>query len=116
MRYKWKTGMWAFVFHRVSGLALSVYLVMHLFVVSSLNDKDKFETVMGFLNGRLFKVLEIGLLAAVLYHSFNGVRVFLIDFARGTKRQAAIFWVIAVIGAVIFVPGAILFLRHAGLI
>ena len=116
MHYKWKTGMWAFVFHRVSGIALSVYLIMHIYVVSSLYKPENFEKVMKFLEQPLFKLFEIALLAAVVYHALNGVRVFLIDFCNGTKKQAAYFWVLAAIGLVVMVIGAIPFLRSAGII
>lgn len=116
MHYQWKTGMWAFVFHRVTGIALSVYIIMHIFVVSSLHKAENFDKVMGFLNLPLFKLAEIGLLAAVIYHGLNGVRVFMIDFTNGTKKQALIFWVLAAVGAVIFLAGAFPFLHHAGVV
>jgi succinate dehydrogenase / fumarate reductase, cytochrome b subunit len=116
MHYKWKTGMWAFVFHRISGLALSVYLLLHINVVSSLYNPAKFDQTMAFLGSPLFRILEIGLLAAVIYHALNGVRVFLIDFTNGTKKQTQIFWILAVIGAVIFFAGAFPMLHHAGIL
>ena len=116
MRYKWKTGQWAFVMHRVSGLALSVYLIMHIYVVSSLYQPENFDKVMAFLNQPLFKLLEIGLLGSVLYHALNGLRVGLIDFADGTSKHALIFWVLMALGAVIFIVGAIPFLHHGGIL
>ena len=116
MHYKWKTGMWAFVFHRVTGIALSAYIIMHIYVVSSLYKPENFDKVMAFLNQPLFKLAEIGLLAAVIYHGLNGVRVFLIDFCHGTKKQATIFWILAAVGAVIFIAGAFPFLHHAGVL
>jgi len=116
MHYKWKTGMCAFVMHRISGLALSVYLIMHIFVVSSLYDAENFDQTMAFLGQPLFRLLEIGLLAAVIYHALNGVRVFLIDFTNGTKKHATIFWVLAAIGMIIFLLGSYPMLHHGGVI
>ncbi len=116
MRYKWKTGMWAFVLHRVTGLALSVYLIMHLYVVSSLHSADNFDKTMAFLGQPIFRILEIGLLAAVIYHALNGARVFLIDFTNATKKHAVIWWTLAAIGLVIFVFGAYPMLHHAGVL
>ncbi|TKJ38366.1 succinate dehydrogenase, cytochrome b556 subunit [candidate division LCP-89 bacterium B3_LCP] len=115
MHYKWKTGMWAFVMHRVTGLALTVYLIMHINVVSSLHDPGSFNKTMAFLGQPLFRVLELGLLAAVIYHGLNGVRVFLIDFCNRTKNHAAIFWILAATGSVIFIVGAYPLLHHAGI-
>ncbi|MCX6641109.1 MAG: succinate dehydrogenase, cytochrome b556 subunit [bacterium] len=116
MHYKWKTGMWAFVFHRASGLALSLYLLLHINVVSSLYNPAKFDNTMGFLGSPLFRILEIGLLAAVLYHSLNGIRIFLIDFTNSTRKHSQIFWLLAVVGLIIFVAGAYPMLHHAGIL
>lgn len=116
MHYKWKTGMCAFVLHRVTGVALSVYLIVHINVVSSLHSATNFDKTMAFLGQPLFRILEIGLLAAVIYHALNGVRVFLIDFTNGTKNHTAVFWVLGVIGLIIFLFGAFPMLHHAGVI
>jgi succinate dehydrogenase / fumarate reductase cytochrome b subunit len=116
MHYKWKTGHWAFVLHRVSGVALSVYLIMHIYVVSSLYKPENFDKVMAFLNTPLFKLAEIGLLGAVIYHALNGVRVFMIDYMNATRKHATIFWVLAAFGLVIFLAGAYPFLHHAGIL
>jgi succinate dehydrogenase / fumarate reductase cytochrome b subunit len=44
---------------------------------------------------------ELGLVAAVLYHGFNGLRVILIDFwSKGTKYQALMFWIVIAITVV----------------
>jgi len=116
MRYKWKSGQWAFVLHRVSGVALSFYLIMHIYVVSSLYDPQNFDTVMAFLNQPLFKILEIGLLAAVVFHGLNGIRVMMIDFANATRVHAQIFWVVLAVSAVLIAVGAVPFLMHAGVL
>ncbi len=115
MHYKWKTGMFAFAFHRITGLALALYLILHITVVSNLYDPEKFDGVMKFLNQPLFKLLEIGLLAAVIYHSLNGVRIFLIDFLGQTRSHAKIFWVLAAVGLILFVLGAYPLFHHAGI-
>lgn len=116
MHYKWKTGHWAFVIHRVTGLALSVYLIMHIYVISNLYRPENFDKVMGFLNQPLFKLAEIGLLFCVIYHALNGIRIGLIDFANGTTKHAQIFWVLMVIGIIVFIAGAIPFMHHAGVL
>lgn len=113
MHYKWKTGMWAWVFHRASGIALALYLPMHIYVVSSLHDPAKFDKVMAFVSQPLFKLAEIALLGAVIYHSLNGVRILIIDWFGGTRSHDKVFWVLVVIGLLMFVPGAIAFYQHA---
>ena len=41
----------------------------------------------------LIGVAELGLVAAILYHALNGLRIILIDFWRkGVKYQNVMFW------------------------
>ena len=105
--------MFAWILHRVTGIGLAVYLPLHIYVTSSLHDPEKFDKVMAFVNLPLFKIAEIALLGAVVYHALNGVRVLIIDWMGGTRFHARIFWILMVIGMVIFVAGTIPLVRHA---
>jgi len=113
LHYRWKTGMWAWILHRASGIGLAIYLPMHIYVVSSLHDPAKFDKVMAFVNQPLFKLAEIALLGAVIYHGLNGVRVLIIDWFGGTRVHARVFWSLMIIGLVIFTAGAYAFIQHA---
>jgi succinate dehydrogenase / fumarate reductase cytochrome b subunit len=47
---------------------------------------------------------ELGLVAAILFHGLNGIRVILIDFWRkGPKYQNVMFWVVVAIAALLFI-------------
>lgn len=113
MRYRYKTGMLAWVLFRLSGLVLVFYLAMHILVISSLSDPNKFDKTMEFLGSWQFRMLEIGLLGLVIYHSMNGVRIFIIDFFDGALYQARLFWVLMAVAAVIFAAGAYPIMHHA---
>lgn len=113
MRYRIKTGMLAWLLFRITGLALVLYLVMHIHVISSLHDPDKFDKTMAFLGSWQFRILEIGLLAAILVHSMNGVRIFLIDFWNGSLYQAKLFWILLAIGFILLVAGGYPIFSHA---
>ena len=112
MRYRVKTGMAAWLLHRITGLGLVVYLILHINVISSLHDPAGFNKVMAFLGSPLFRFLEIGLLAFVIYHAMNGIRVIWVDFFEGAASHAKIFWVLTVIGVIIFIFGAIPMIQH----
>ena len=112
MHYKVKTGMLAWILHRASGIALAFYLPLHIYATSSLHDPEKFNLVMRFLNQPIFKLAEIGLLAAVIYHSLNGVRILIIDWFGGTRNHVKVFWVLAIIGIILFIAGSATFVRH----
>lgn len=82
------TGMWAFVLHRITGLGLVFYILLHtiLMSVSLLSGKEDFDATLSVLMGNpVFEVLDIMLLGAVLYHGFNGIRILLFDMGIGVS-------------------------------
>ena len=113
MWYRPKTGMFAWILFRITGIALIVYLAMHLTVISNLHNPGKFNDVMAFLGSWQFRLLELGLLAVVIYHALNGVRILFVDFCNGSLYQAKLFWALAVVGLVIFLIGAYPIFNHA---
>jgi len=113
MFYRWKTGMTAWALFRITGLALVAYLAMHIFVISNLHDPAKFDSTMGFLGSWTFRILELGLFIAVLYHALNGVRIFVVDFFNGALYQAKLWWGLMAVGVVLFALGAYPIVTHA---
>ena len=64
-------GSWAWILHRLSGLALIFYLSLHIWVINTLTlGPEKFDQLMKFLNSPLFKLLEVGLWGIILFHAF----------------------------------------------
>lgn len=108
MRYKWQTGSLAWIIHRVTGVALTLYIFLHLYVLSSLKDPAKFESIMGLVKNPFLRLSEIGLLALVVSHALNGVRLTLIDLGAQTKFHRIIFWSAFCIGSAIFLTGSLL--------
>lgn len=91
----WKPGMWAFYLHRVTGLVLSFYLVMHLTVLGTAwwMGYDTFtEVIHGLESLFVVKVLEVGLFAAFVFHALNGTRIVLFDMTRGLDIQEQLFY------------------------
>lgn len=106
-KYRKSLGMTAWIFQRISGLALLFYLIIHLWVTSNLaRGPQAFDKVMHFLSQPLFKFLEIGLLGAVLYHALNGIRLFLLDLGLSSGSQRFLFWFFMALGLAIFSLGA----------
>jgi succinate dehydrogenase / fumarate reductase cytochrome b subunit len=57
--------------------------------------------------------VELGLVAAVLYHALNGIRVILIDFwAQGTRYQRLLLWVIGILWLLVMVPATVVIGIH----
>lgn len=91
-RYRIHLGTGAFLLHRLSGLGLILYLLLHIWVIHHLiNGKESFDSTMQFFNNPLFKFLEIGLVGVILYHLWNGLRLTAIDLGIRVERQKGLF-------------------------
>jgi succinate dehydrogenase / fumarate reductase cytochrome b subunit len=107
LRYRIRTGALAFIVHRVTGLALVLYLFLHIMSVSRLVDPASFNEEMAMYSSALFKLAELGLFAVVIAHALNGARIICVDFWGASRKQAALFYGAVVIGLVIFIYGAV---------
>ncbi len=102
--YRGKTGMWSWVLHRITGVAIFFFLLVHTLdtalVRMSPADYDK---VIATYKGAIIGFAELGLVAAILFHALNGIRVTLIDFwSKGTKYQRVMFWIVIALAVILF--------------
>lgn len=99
-------GMWAFWLHRLTGLAIAGYLLLHILVISTVvGGTDSFNQAMKFLKAPIFVLLEMGLLAVILIHGLNGIRIVLFDLGYGVKNQKQIFIALMLLAIIPFVIG-----------
>ena len=95
-------GVWAFWLHRLSGLAIIFYLLMHILVISTIvGGQANFNNAMTFLKSPIFVLLEMGLIGCITLHGLNGIRVVLFDLGMGIRRQKEIFVGMAIAAAVL---------------
>jgi succinate dehydrogenase / fumarate reductase cytochrome b subunit len=108
-KYRWKyAGYFAYFIQRVTGLALLLYLFLHVHTVHELRDPKAFDAALKQFQTPFFKLLEIGLLGTVILHALNGIRLTMVDMGVGLTKQRMIFWYFAIgFGALIFIAGAI---------
>jgi succinate dehydrogenase / fumarate reductase, cytochrome b subunit len=86
--YKGKSGQWAFVGHRISGVLVFLFLLLHIVDVSLINaDPVLYDEVHQLYGNVLLRVFEVGLLFALLFHSLNGLRIVVVDFFPGMVRN-----------------------------
>ena len=104
-RYKMRTGMFAWMLHRFTGLALLGYLVLHVWGLKAVTNRDAYNALIAEYHGPLFKVGEFLLLGAVIYHALNGLRIVLIDFVGWSPNQKRLFWTLGAVAAVLFAVG-----------
>jgi len=101
----WKgIGMWAWVLFRISGLVLVAYLFVHIWVISQgrIGGAESLNGLFEFFDKPLLVFLDLMLVAAVLYHALNGVRILLMDVGVGISRHKAVFWVCMLVAALAF--------------
>ena len=82
---RWGLERYAYILHRLTGLGILCYFLMHI-VVTSLRAKGIYLWVEGgFLHQPLFKFGEFLVFAAFAYHACNGLRLVLVElgFAVG---------------------------------
>ena len=102
------TGFFSFVLRRVSGMALVLYLLLHIWVIgSALSGPEAFDARLNTVQTPLFKVLEIALLAAVVYHAFDGVRLLLVNWFKITDKRKNMFWAVFVVSALMVIAGGV---------
>lgn len=102
------TGFLSFVLRRFTGVALILYLLLHIWVIgSSLSGPAVFDERLNFLQTDLFKVFEIALLAAVIYHAFDGVRLLLVNWFKVTDKRKNMFYAVMVISALLVIAGGV---------
>lgn len=104
--YKGREGQWAFVLHRISGVALALYLLLHVLDISLVMYGPRvFNAFLGFYHQWPFRIGLILVMAAVVYHAFNGLRIILMDFTEwGTRYHRALWYGVLAITTAIGIP------------
>ncbi len=107
--YKGQIGQWAQLLHRVTGLGVVLFLLVHIIDTVAIGwGPDVYDTLAAFWTQPWFIGLEILLAGAVIYHAINGIRVVIIDFFdAGSLHQEQLFWGVVVVTLALFVPTAI---------
>ncbi len=102
--YRGKVGMWSWVLHRITGVAIFFFLLVHVLDTALVRvSPEAYNVVIATYQTPLIGVAELGLVAAILYHGFNGIRIALIDFwSKGAKYQNVMFWVVVGAAFVLF--------------
>ncbi len=87
--------------HRLSGIGVLLYLFMHIVETSTVVlGPEVYNTTLGFFKNPVIRAGEILLMAALVYHSLNGLKIILIDFVpSATAWYRPLTW--GVIGATV---------------
>ena len=92
--YRGREGMWSWVLHRITGIGIYFFLLVHVLDTALVRvSPEAYNAVIGAYQTPLMGVAEIALVAAIVFHALNGLRIILVDFWNiGTKHHVALFY------------------------
>jgi succinate dehydrogenase / fumarate reductase cytochrome b subunit len=96
-----KLGMWAYALNRITGIGLVVYLYLHLAILSLLlRGQAAWDSFVSVARSPYFLALDVLLLAGILIHGLNGLRIALTSFGIGVGAQKALFTILMIVSAI----------------
>jgi succinate dehydrogenase / fumarate reductase cytochrome b subunit len=86
--YKGSPGQWSWLLHRITGVAVTLFLFAHVVDTAVVGwGPDAYNRVVAVYHNWVVKLLELGLVAAVLYHAINGVKIMVFDFWPASSKH-----------------------------
>ena len=112
--YRGDPGMWSWVLHRISGATIFFFLFVHVIDTALVRvSPQAYNEVVGTYKTPIVGLMEAGLVAAVLYHALNGIRVILIDsWSEGPRYQRQMLWIVGIVFLLLMVPAAVVLGIH----
>lgn len=112
-RYAGREGYWAWLLHRVSGLAVLLFLLVHILDTAfMLLGREAYDHAIALYRQPLFRVGEVLVFAGVLYHALNGLRIIVTDVWDGAFRiQRQLWYGVVALCAGLMLPVAYLMMR-----
>ncbi|MER3394576.1 MAG: succinate dehydrogenase, cytochrome b556 subunit, partial [Microcella pacifica] len=69
--YRGNEGMWSWVLHRITGVAIYFFLLVHILDTALVRvSPEAYNAVIGAYKTPLMGIAELGLVAAVVFHAF----------------------------------------------
>lgn len=109
-RLPWNISTLAFSATRIAGMAIALYLLTHIVVLSTAaRNRGGFDRLMVSLHSPFWLTMEMLLLLAVIFHGINGIRLMLIEAGMDVRKERLLFWYVIAATAVVFVAGAVVY-------
>ena len=103
-------GTVAWLLHRMTGVALALYLVPHFVSINAARGGPAaLDAELRGFAGPLFAVAEWLLIGAVAFHALNGLRLIALDAFDLSGRQKLLFWLVLLACAAVFGAASTLF-------
>ncbi len=113
LRYRGREGMLAWAFHRISGVAIWLFIVLHVIDIYLVGgDPNAYNTILQVYASTPGRIMEILLGAALLYHALNGLRILVIDLWPAMTSYHRVLWYGSwIVFIVVGLPGAYIILE-----
>jgi len=110
----YRTGMWSHLLHRISGVAITLFLCLHIWEVTSVvrGGTAGFDKTVAALGSKVFVIGEWLLFLAITFHGINGIRLILHDKGWGVRQQKGLFWIVMVLSAGAIAGGSYFFIMR----
>ena len=94
--YRGREGMWSWVLHRITGVAIYFFLLVHILDTALIRvSPEAYNAVMESYKNPVMGIGELFLVGAVGFHALNGLRIILVDtWSWATKHQRLLFWIV----------------------
>lgn len=100
----------SWLLHRLSGVALAIYLLPHFFSIHhSRQGPELFDQELNVYTAPFFKFAEFMIVLTVAFHMFNGLRIIALDFFSLEGHQKLLFWMAMTGCAAILISASFLF-------
>jgi succinate dehydrogenase / fumarate reductase cytochrome b subunit len=111
---------YAYTLHRLSGLGILAYFIMHIFVTGTrLGGPEQWDETMAVFGKPVFKFGEFLVVLAFAYHAINGIRLIIVElgymlgkpglpsfpYSYSTMRQKPLLVLAMVIAAILMIIG-----------
>ena len=112
--YRGDPGMWSWVLHRITGATIFFFLFVHVLDTALVRvSPQAYNEVIETYKTPIVGLMEVGLVAAVLFHALNGIRVILVDFwSEGPRHQKNMLVAIGGIWLLVMVPALVVLGIH----
>src|SRR5689334_13113074 len=79
--YRGQSGHWSWLLHRITGLGVLLFLLVHIVDITLIGFGPKvYNDAVAIFSYGPIRFVSLALIASVLFHGLNGIRIILIDF------------------------------------
>lgn len=112
--YQGDPGMWSWVAHRITGVAVFFFLFVHVLDTALVRvSPEAYDAIIDTYKNPVVALMELGLVGAVAYHALNGVRIMAVDFwGNGPRYQRPMLWTVVGVWLALMIPSTYFVMEH----